>query len=80
MKFSVAIEFDQEAYERSSDIQEFVDRLSMYIQDRDYGSGVEHVTIGLVIIKSRQGYENWFKQRPPRFIKLQKIALRQIRR
>lgn len=73
MKFGISREEDSEARNSSHEVQEFVNKLSDFIESIDYGSGVEHFTVGLVVIKSRPGYEDWFKQRKPQFKKAQKV-------
>lgn len=75
MEFGIGMEIEKEAIERCSDVQAFVDRLAEFIRTRDYGSGIEHFTIGMVVIRSKPGYENWFKQRGSRFRKIQKLRM-----
>ena len=72
MDFGIGMEIDKEASKSSYYVHSFVDRLSEFIRTRYYGSGIEHFTIGLVVIRSSPGYEDWFKQRKPRFRKVQK--------
>ncbi len=75
MEFGIGMEIDNEASTSAHAVQDFVKRLAEYIRSRNYGAGVEHFTIGLVAIKSTPGYENWFKERKPRFQKIQKIRM-----
>ncbi|XCN74534.1 MAG: hypothetical protein Q3M24_07255 [Candidatus Electrothrix aestuarii] len=75
MEFGIGMEIEEEAFQSGSCIHRFVDNLSEYIRERDYGSGIEHFTIGLVVIRSKPGYEDWFKQRKPLFRKIQKIQI-----
>jgi len=75
MEFGIGMEIEDEASTSASAVQTFVDHLAEYIRSRNYGAGVEHFTIGLVMIRSRPGYEGWFKQRNPRFQKMQKIQM-----
>lgn len=75
MKLGIGIEIDHEVHDRGSDVHAFVDRLSEYIATRDYGPGVEYFAVGLIVIRSKLGYENWFKQRKPRFQKAQKMII-----
>lgn len=75
MEFGIGMEIENEASQSCSDVQVFVDRLSKFIRSRYYGTGVEHFTIGLIVIRSRPGYEAWFKQRKPLFRKIQKIQI-----
>ena len=75
MDFGIGMEIDKEASKSSYYVHSFVDRLSEFIRTRYYGSGIEHFTIGLVVIRSSLGYEDWFKQRKPRFRKVQKLQM-----
>ena len=75
MEFGIGVEIEQEACESCSYVHAFVDRLAEFIRTRDYGSAVEHFTIGLVVIRLRPGYEDWFKQRKPRFRKVEKLQM-----
>ena len=75
MDFGIGMEIDKEASKSSYYVHSFVDRLSEFIRTRYYGSGIEHFTIGLVVIRSSLGYEDWFKQRKPRFQKVQKLQV-----
>ena len=75
MEFGIGMESEKEASKSGSYVHSFVDRLSEFIRARDYGYGIEHFTIGLVVIRSRPGYDGWFKQRKPRFRKVQKLQM-----
>jgi len=75
MEFGVGMELDNEASTSASAVQAFVGYLAENIRNRNYGAGVEHFTIGLIVIRSTPGYEGWFKQRSPRFQKMQKISM-----
>jgi len=75
MEFGIGMEIEKEASKSGSYVHSFVDHLSEFIRARYYGSGIEHFTIGLVVIRSRPGYEDWFKQRKPRFRKIQKLKM-----
>ena len=75
MEFGIGMEIDSEASTSAIAVQDFVKLLAEYIRSRNYGAGVDHFTIGLVVIRSRPGYENWFKQRKSRFQKTQKIQM-----
>jgi len=75
MEFGIGMEINSEASTSASAVQAFVERFAEYIRSRNYGAGVEHFSIGLVVIRSRPGYEGWFKERKPRFQKLQKLQM-----
>jgi hypothetical protein len=75
MEFGIGMEIDNEASTSATAVQAFVDHLAEFIRSRNYGAGIEHFTIGLVVIRSRPGYESLFKQRNPRFQKTQKVHM-----
>jgi hypothetical protein len=75
VKFGVGMEIGEEAVESCNYVQAFVDRLSEFIRARNYGSGIEHFTVGLIAIRSKPGYEDWYKQRRPRFQKVQRYRV-----
>jgi len=73
LQFGVSFEIEEEAFARASDVRVFVNRLSDFIRTRHYGQGIEHFTIGVIVIRSKPGYEEWFKERKPRFRRVEKI-------
>ena len=73
MNFGVGLEIDSEAYKKARLIQELFDDLGEFVSSNDFGSGIEHYTIGVVCIFTRPGYEEWYKERKPRFRNEQKI-------
>ncbi len=75
MKFGVAMELDWKAEESSHTLQNFVDALAIRISKRNYGSAIENFTVGLICIKTEVGYEEWNKERKPRFRSLEKVKL-----
>lgn len=72
MKFGIAVEIDAKAHKKSSLIHDLSDDLSILINSFDFGADVEQILIGFVCILTEPGYENWFKERKPRFTKANK--------
>lgn len=77
MKFAVTQEIDWKAQESSDSLNEFVDKLAIKISKQDYGSGVEHFTIGFICMESNPYIEGMFKERKPRFKKIERVKLAQ---
>ncbi len=75
MKFGVSQEVNWKAEESSYALQNFVDELAVKISSQDYGTAIEHFIIGFICIRTEPGYEEWYKERKPRFRKLKKVKL-----
>ncbi|WP_417266376.1 Imm44 family immunity protein [Brumimicrobium sp.] len=75
MNFKISQEIDLEAKEKSLIILFLSDKLSEYLNKRDYGRGVQNFFIGCICVKPREGYEEWFKIRKPKYKELVKIKL-----
>lgn len=75
MNFGISQEIDVEAQEKSSVIIFLSDKLKGYLSDRDYGQDVQNIFIGCICVKPREGYEEWFKIRKPRYKAIDKIKL-----
>ena len=73
MDFGITIETDSKADIKSSTIQLFSDELSSYLTDKDFGSDVYSVLVGLICVKTIAGYEDWYKARKRRFQKQSKL-------
>jgi hypothetical protein len=75
MNFKISQEVDVEALEKSSVINELSSSLNAYLSNRKYGEDVQNIFIGCICVKSREGFEDWFKIRRPRYKERQKIKL-----
>ncbi|GBL06342.1 hypothetical protein [Glaciecola sp. KUL10] len=75
MNFVIAQEIDWKAEKSTRALQCFIDKLVVKINEREYGSGIEHIYIGFICIKLPTGYEEWYKERKPIFRKVQKLTL-----
>jgi hypothetical protein len=68
------MELDAEAERNARAVQRFVDVLADAL-DQDYGADLQNFTIGLVCMRSRPAYEDWYKPRRPRFQTRQRVRL-----
>lgn len=75
MNFGISQEIDVEAQEKSSVIIFLSGKLKGYLSDRDYGQDVQNIFIGCICVKPREGYEEWFKIRKPKYKEIEKIKL-----
>lgn len=73
MEFGITVEIDAEAHKKSPLIHDLADDLSNFISPFDFGAGIERILIGFVCILTQPGYENWYKERKPRFTKADRI-------
>ncbi|MCB1121951.1 MAG: hypothetical protein KJT03_10405 [Verrucomicrobiae bacterium] len=73
MKFGISFEIDHDLQKASEVISRFADDLSRELEKEDFGSDVEDITIGIIWTRTVEGYEDWFKERKPRFRKTQTI-------
>lgn len=65
IKFSFECE---EAYNRFLPIiKELQNQLNQLIEKEKYGNIVNEIYIGIILVKTRPGYEKWFKERKIRF-------------
>lgn len=68
MEFAITKELDIKSYEKSTLIQEVSDDLGSYLKNRNYGDDIEVFLIGFVGVKTKPGYEDWYKERKPRYV------------
>lgn len=68
MNFSIAQELDTETLKKSKLIQSVSDSLENFLLNKNYGESVKTYYIGFVGIKTKLGYENWYKERKPKYI------------
>ncbi|MFT5756964.1 MAG: hypothetical protein ACI9LM_001689 [Alteromonadaceae bacterium] len=73
MDFGITIEIDSKADIKSSTIQFFSDELSSYLKEKNFGSDINSVLVGLICVKTVSGYEDWYKARKRRFQKQSKL-------
>jgi hypothetical protein len=72
MEFGITLEIDSQASSKAEIIQNFSDELSKLICSHSFGVDVEQIIIGFICILTVPGYEEWYKERKPRFTKANK--------
>ncbi|WP_333889144.1 hypothetical protein [Sphingobacterium siyangense] len=68
MKFAITQEVDNRAYNKSFLVQDLSNSIQNHVQNINYGQDVETFYIGFVAVKTKIGYEHFFKERKPRYV------------
>lgn len=68
MEFGITQEVDNKSGDKSYLVQKVSDNLETFLKNRSYGEDVETFLIGFVGIKTKPGYEEWYKERKPKYI------------
>lgn len=74
MKFSFVLEIDSEAQEKSTLINALSQSLEDYFKDKDYGNDIKTFYIRITCIKTKPGYEAWYKLIKPKYIDYSKTT------
>ncbi|MCD6011277.1 MAG: hypothetical protein K0Q79_1139 [Flavipsychrobacter sp.] len=53
-------------------IKHLADAINKHVSGDNYGADIEHYFIGFICIKTPPGYEEWYKNRRPRYRELAK--------
>lgn len=75
MNFGIAIETDLEAGGRWALIQSFSDRLAAFLADKSYGDDVENLNVGAICLRPVPGFEEFSKERKPKYLVRQNVKL-----
>lgn len=75
MVFGITQDIDAEAESKSVLINSLSSLLKSYFSNKEYGKGIEHFFIGVICVKYRPGYEDWFKVRKPKYKVVDKIKM-----
>lgn len=71
MKIQFAFEMESDFNRFTRLITEIGNQLNMQCLMGNYGNAVEAIIIGIIMVKTRPGYEQWFKERRIRFTEKQ---------
>jgi hypothetical protein len=74
VRFGVTMEVDTEAERNAPAVQKFAAALAD-ILDQDYGPDLLNFTIGIICMRSRPGYEEWYQPRKPSFRTRMRVRL-----
>ena len=77
MKFAIKFnEIDQGAAHKVYDVVDFFTKLlTPYLNKRDYGKDVLSYKMICICVKTKPGYEDWYKVRRPKYIENQTIIV-----
>lgn len=73
MKFGITLEIDTEAEQKSNLIYAMSEALETYLNSKVYGTDILNYFIGFICIKTKLGYEDWYKIRRPKYKEIEKI-------
>lgn len=69
MKFAISLEIDTEAQYKASLIHSMSNEINVHLQSQSLGDGILNYFIGCICIKTKPGYEQWYRERKPRYRK-----------
>lgn len=68
MEFKIIInELDSEMLSKLSLIKKFSIFVEKFFSDKNYGDDLKSLRLIFILIKNREGYEEWFKARKPKY-------------
>jgi len=68
MKFKISQELDINSSSKSHLIEKLSVKIETFLRNKNYGEDIKTIFIGLVVVKTREGLENIFKERKPKYI------------
>ena len=68
MEFGLTLEIDSKAYKKANLINDLSEELEKYFKNKNYGNDIEEYLIGVICIKTKEGFEDWYKKRKPRYV------------
>jgi hypothetical protein len=72
MEIGISLEIDASIDFKSNDIINMSNDLENHFRNKDYGTDVKEIYIGLICIESKLGIENLFKVRKPKYTDFKK--------
>lgn len=61
-------------FEKRTMLYELSNRLNIYLGDKHFGNDVMKIETGFIMALPQPGYENWYKEKRPRYIEYRKTA------
>lgn len=68
MKFSIVQKIDQRFLSLTTFINSLSNEISFFLSEKDYGSHVKEIVVGLNCVQPPQGYEHLFKLKKPFYV------------
>lgn len=76
MEFKITLEIDSQAQHKSGIIISLSQELNSFFEDKNYGEDIKHFLTGCICVKTKEGYEDWFKIRKPKYTDYKKTKNR----
>lgn len=67
MRFRITVEIDVESEHKSKIIRELSDDLETFFSSKNYGEDIQNYLLGCICIRTKKGYEDWYKIRKPKY-------------
>jgi len=68
MEFTIVQYTDTKSYLKSNLVQEVSNNLQSLLKNKSYGTDIETFLIGFLAVKTKPGYEDWYKEKKPRYV------------
>lgn len=76
MRFKITLEIDRDADHKSRLIHELSDEIEIFLNEKEYGEDIQNYLLGCICIKTKEGYEGWYKIRKPKYTHYKKVVNR----
>ncbi|MEO4005276.1 hypothetical protein [Flavobacterium sp. CAU 1735] len=76
MELKITLEIDSAAQHKAATINSLSQELNSFFEDKNYGEDIQSILIGCICVKTKMGYEDWFKIRKPNYISYKKTKNR----
>ncbi|TLX23342.1 hypothetical protein FE904_22370 [Chryseobacterium indologenes] len=76
MNFAIVQHTDTNSNEKSDIVQNISNNLEELLKNKSYGSDIETFLIGFLCVKTKSGYEDWYKENKPKYIDYKKTKNR----
>lgn len=68
MEFAIIQYTDTKSYLKSNLVQEVSNNLQSLLKNKTYGTDIETFLIGFLAVKTKPGYEDWYKEKKPKYV------------
>jgi hypothetical protein len=68
MKFAIIQYTDTKSEKKSHLVQDISNNLQDFLKNKNYGEDIEVFLIGFLGVKTKPGYEDWYKEKKPRYV------------
>lgn len=76
MRFKITLEIDRDADHKSQLINQLSDEINIFLNKNNYGEDIQNYLLGCICIKTKEGYEGWYKVRKPKYTDYKKVVNR----